>query len=282
MRQRVIAGKEQAYDKDGDIDIDCKDKKASSDPKASPMWMGVVSWVQFYATCNGDYMPDRDKVVLPKIDYNTWWLEYCADMKYQGRPQCKYAYFTNVWHGEPMLERYDISNFKFNFENCKCCIKWSTAIASAKTALSRQQCKVNRQFHLQQCKAERMTMELTIRGAENGLVTCLAMDAWSIWTTTAPKFCIPIKGLKLNGGIALKVTGVEVHGPPGTSFLDFYLSDKSAPSDTNLNVECLRRALVKIHNNGGIRDKLYIQTDNAGVIGLAPAGAILRECCVLV
>jgi hypothetical protein len=46
--------------------------------------------------------------------------------------------------------------------------------------------------------------------------------------------------------------------------LDFYIAESTVPYDTNLNVEVLRRVLLKIQDKGGIHDTVYIQTDNAG------------------
>ena len=46
--------------------------------------MGVVACIINYAAVNGDYMPDRDKTILPHIDIKTWHAEYVADMKAAG------------------------------------------------------------------------------------------------------------------------------------------------------------------------------------------------------
>jgi hypothetical protein len=46
--------------------------------------MGVAAYIIHYGAVNGDYMPDRDKTILPHIDIKTWHGEYEADMKEAG------------------------------------------------------------------------------------------------------------------------------------------------------------------------------------------------------
>ena len=46
--------------------------------------MGVAACIIHYGAVNGDYMPDRDKTILPHIDIKTWHGEYEADMKEAG------------------------------------------------------------------------------------------------------------------------------------------------------------------------------------------------------
>jgi hypothetical protein len=263
MRERVEQGLAEAYDKDN-----CNDGDVNGCTKGQTQtcaWMGVCSWFCLYAHCNGDYMPDRDKTVLPHIDLKALHAEYKADMSYHGRSgAASYEYFVKVWNGEPLLESFQISTLKYNFEHCDICTEHATALANAKTALERQEIKRVRALHLEQCKKERMCYEVVVRKAEAGLVTSLCIDGWSIWTTTAPHFCRSIKGLQVKGGIALKVTGAIVHGPPGVGSLHFYISDETVPHDTNLNVEVIRRTLLKIAEKGALHDTIHIQADNAG------------------
>jgi hypothetical protein len=264
MRQRVITGEQEAYDGDRIGDGNMLDNNLARQRQTCG-WMSVCSWFCLYAHCNGDYMPDREKTILPHVSIVDLHAEYEADMKFYGRSgAATYQYFVRVWAEEPLLETFEISNLKYNFEHCCKCSEYATALSKAKTACERQRIKAIRNFHLGQCKKERLQYEIVVRKAEASLVTSICIDGWSVWTTTAPHFCRPIKGYQLKGGVQLRVTGAIVHGPPGVGQLQFYISDETVPHDTNLNVEVIRRVLVELGHRGQLQDTIHIQTDNAG------------------
>ena len=164
-----------------------------------------------------------------------------------------------------MLQKYEISNLKYNFQKCSICMSFSTKLAKAKTSQERCAIKNDRCHHLQQCKAERVNYDVHKLEAAANFCLSLCLDGWSIWTTTAPHACVNSKDLDGMNGLQLKVTGAICHGGPSTQFISFYISDPSVAHDTNLNIEVIRRMLLKVEEKGGvIHDKIYIQTDNAG------------------
>jgi hypothetical protein len=277
MRKRVLAGALTAYDERGKTDAE---KEAL---QTAQKWMGVVAYIVHYGNINGDYMPDRDRIVLPHIDLKTWHEEYKSEMELAGFGEdqiCKYEYFDKVWLQEPMLRKYEISNLKYNFQKCSICIALSTKIAKAQTDKERHDLKCQRCSHLTQCKAERVHYDVHKHEAVAGLCTSLCLDGWSIFTTTCPHPTVNSKDLDKLGGLQLKVTGVIVHGGPASQFVKFYVSDPSVAHDVNLNIEVcfvatamvggnpamqvIRRTLLEIQSRGGkIHSKLCIQTDNA-------------------
>ena len=58
-----------------------------------------------------------------------------------------------------------------------------------------------------------------------------------------------------------KVVGVIIHGRPDAQY--FYAAGQHLSGDSNLNLECLRRALVHYCKSAPLRRKLYVQFDNA-------------------
>lgn len=65
----------------------------------------------------------------------------------------------------------------------------------------------------------------------------------------------------LKGVLKLHVTGVIIHGNPDKRFI--FWSLPWMPGNANLNVECIRRALVHYLSGLAFRPKLYFQFDNA-------------------
>ena len=67
-----------------------------------------------------------------------------------------------------------------------------------------------------------------------------------------------------------KVQGAILHGSPNRYFL--HVCNESIPSDSNFNIECVRRVLMDAAslNGGKIKSPLYLQADNAGPTNSAP------------
>lgn len=65
----------------------------------------------------------------------------------------------------------------------------------------------------------------------------------------------------LKDALKLHVTGVIVHGKPDKRYL--FWSYPHLPGNANLNLECIRRALVHHLKGLPFRPKLYVQFDNA-------------------
>lgn len=65
----------------------------------------------------------------------------------------------------------------------------------------------------------------------------------------------------LKNSLPLHVTGVIIHGKPDAKYL--FWSLPHLKGNANLNIECIRRALVHHLSQLGFRPKLYIQFDNA-------------------
>jgi hypothetical protein len=104
-----------------------------------------------------------------------------------------------------------------------------------------------------------------VQAAERGEATSIVIDGWSVRSTTCPFTCQTIKNLEALAGLELKVTGALVHGSPGNSLAQFYISDPHVSHDTNLNCKVVRLVLNSIVEKGGtIKEKLFIQGDNAG------------------
>ena len=61
-----------------------------------------------------------------------------------------------------------------------------------------------------------------------------------------------------------KVQGVILHGSPNKYYM--FVCNESIPSDSNFNIECIRRVLVDAAplNGGQLKSPLYLQADSAG------------------
>lgn len=65
----------------------------------------------------------------------------------------------------------------------------------------------------------------------------------------------------LREALKLHVTGVIIHGNPDKRYI--FWSLPYMPGNANLNLECIRRALVHHLSSSALKPKLYIQFDNA-------------------
>ena len=180
----------------------------------------------------------------------------------------KSTLFYTVWRTHGAFQNHVISTLKLNFQRCCVCVKLATALNKCKgpnAQYERSLIRERRSTHLQLCKQERLNYECTVQAAERGEVTSICIDGWSVRSTTVPYTCQTIKGLDALQGLELKVTGALVHGAPGNNMALFYVSDPHISHDTNLNCEVVRLVLNAIVEKGGqVKDKLYIQADNAG------------------
>lgn len=61
--------------------------------------------------------------------------------------------------------------------------------------------------------------------------------------------------------LKLHVTGIIIHGKPDKRFVFWALP--FLPGNANLNLECLRRAMVHHLGSSPLKPKLYLQFDNA-------------------
>ena len=61
--------------------------------------------------------------------------------------------------------------------------------------------------------------------------------------------------------VKLHLTGVIIHGRPDKRYM--FCSLPYMPGNANLNIECIRRALLHHLSRGSFKPKLYIQVDNA-------------------
>ena len=63
--------------------------------------------------------------------------------------------------------------------------------------------------------------------------------------------------------LVMHIVGVIIHGSPDRRY--FFLAYPHLAGDSNLNIECIRRALVLYYEELGtcLRPNLYVQVDNA-------------------
>ena len=59
----------------------------------------------------------------------------------------------------------------------------------------------------------------------------------------------------------MHIVGVIIHGKPDKRY--FFVVYPHLAGDSNLNIECIRRALMLYCNETGLRPNLYVMVDNA-------------------
>lgn len=89
--------------------------------------MEVIAWTLVYAEDNGDYMPDREEIVIPLRLLEEEFDEYKA-----GRDDhAHFSYFCTVRRQAPELSHIRHARTCFNFQKCTTCVNLSAELSSA-------------------------------------------------------------------------------------------------------------------------------------------------------
>jgi len=197
--------------------------------------------------------------------------EFTYDLKASGmedRDIPKRQTFSWVFYNSPALKKVGISGLKRNFCRCNTCCEIEAEIQNALKAHSADDLRVakaKRQNHYLEEKSDKFhyySQRNISRDATGDKLTVI-IDKMDSAKNKIPYFARNPKDVDepLKRTLTSKVVGVIIHGRPDAQY--FNAAGHHQSVDSNLNLECLRRALVHYCKSAPLRRKLYVQFDNA-------------------
>lgn len=240
-------------------------------PREAIKYHYIVAWVCQYAESSTEKLPDCDKLLIPSISWGDLHSEFAADMRAAGVDHiCCPQYFRSVFKSAPELNHIEMNRHKKNFGKCGECMELCAKVAQAlkgHDAVALMQAKADRLVHYGLARADKINYyrQREVARQPTSLKMTLIIDKMDSaknhvpWYSRGrkPKDCEEL----LKDTLKLHLTGVIIHGRPDKRYM--FWSLPYLPGNGNLNIECIRRALV--HHLGGttLKPKLYIQVDNA-------------------
>ncbi|KAL1530789.1 hypothetical protein AB1Y20_001685 [Prymnesium parvum] len=233
----------------------------------------IVAWVRQYAELVTEKLPDSNMLLIPRISWKEFYNEYEEDMRAAGAAHsiCTMVHFIKTFKESPELQDVSMNRHKKNFGKCGECVELCAKVSSAlqgHDAAAVAEAKTRRLEHYGLAKADKINYYTQREGARqpHSIKMTLIIDKMDSaknhipWYSNGrkPKDCEEL----LKNAMKLHVTGIIIHGRPDKRYL--YWSLPFLPGNANLNIECLRRALLKhIGDSGTMKPKLYVQVDNA-------------------
>lgn len=187
----------------------------------------------------------------------------------EGEVVLPYQDAVSVWKNHPELHHIKLIKHKKGFSKCNKCLEYGMKIKKPMTAAQRQHLDQLYFGHLVETRKERSQYaKQRIKAIEPApmigkQVTSVIMDSIDKWKTTFPFFVNLPKSI--GEGTYLfktKMTACMFHG---IGVYCFWASEQIV-HDTNLSVECILRALKKVHSDlapCALPRKLALQLDNA-------------------
>lgn len=233
----------------------------------------VITWFLQYASEVTEKLPDCDELLLPRMLWADLHKLFADDMQASGHSSdtCGLSYFKRVFDSAEELAHIRMTTFKRNFSKCATCIELSGEVTNALKGHDPKLlaiAKDKRLAHYILARSDKLHYWRQRWQARSQVATKLTliidkMDSaknYIPWFSNGrkPK---DIADLLKYDILKLHVTGVIIHGNPDTRYL--FWSLPWMPGNANLNLECLRRALVHHLRGLAFRPKLYIQFDNA-------------------
>lgn len=243
--------------------------------KDAKVWDGIVGWLLGYFEEIGDRVGclaegnNDETLIIPRMEKKLVWGEYKAS---EGEDACSESYFMTAWRTSPDLKHVEMARKVRNFQLCTRCHTISEGVTKALKSHNKEQLehwrRIRREHHDLQ-RGERLSYYKRRREGSTDLEgdECLSiiLDKWDSAKTTVPywarepSFLGPPEKHKM---LQQHVLGVIVHGSPHSYYL--YTFSDNLKGDSNMNIEGIRRTLVKHLAAGKQMPRiLYIQADNA-------------------
>lgn len=251
------------HDVDDAVKLDRESKKRHS----------VVSWFTQYAEEIHEKLPDSDKVLLPKLLWKDMHQQYSDDMAAAGYSSQQIAaktHFRRTFDHAPELAHMEITQYKRNFSRCSLCIELTSNVNAALKGHDRtkiERAKTARLEHYIIARSDKLHYWQQRWQARSPLALkiTLIIDKMDSAKNHIPWFSDGRKPKDIDNllkdVLKLHITGVIIHGKPDARYI--FWSLPFLPGNANLNLECLRRALVHFLRTLTFRPKLYLQFDNA-------------------
>lgn len=260
-------------------------------PRESKKKDSVITWFNQYAVEVTEKLPDSDCVLLPRMEWQDLHNMFKSDMMAAGYDDgdiCTGDHFRKTFHNADELRYLQMTTFKRNFSKCSGCVTLTAAVLSALKShdgTATEKAKAARYEHYVLARSDKIHYWQQRWQARSpvALKITLIIDKMDSaknhvpWFSNGrrPKDAEPL----LKEALKLHITGVIIHGKPDKRFL--FWSLPHLPGNANLNLECLRRALVHHLASMSFRPKLYIQIDNASdnkcIATLCTAGWLVKE-----
>lgn len=250
-----------------------RDGSSTSLPRDAKKTRFVVTWFLQYAKEITEKLPDCDIVLLPRAMWRDMHAEFRNDMLAAGETEediCKVDHFRTTFKTSTELAHMQITKFKRNFAKCALCVKFTSdvnaALKSHDTA-ALQTAKRLRFEHYMLARSDKLHYweQRWNSRAKCPLKLTLIIDKMDSAKNHVPWFSNGRKPKDieplLRDVIKLHVTGVIIHGNPDARYV--FWSLPYMPGNANLNIECMRRALVHYLRGRTFRPQLYIQFDGA-------------------
>jgi len=233
----------------------------------------VITWFLQYAAEVTEKLPDYDRVLLPRMLWCDLYRQFEVDMTSAGYCEadiCGPDHFRITFQKAEELSHLAMTTFKRNFTKCKTCVSTTAAVTAAlkaHDARAAERAKAERLAHYMLARSDKLHYWQQRWQARSpvAIKLTLIIDKMDSAKNHVPWFSNGRKPKDidelLKDTLKLHVTGVIIHGKPDARYLFYTLP--FMPGNANLNLECIRRALV--HHLAGLtfRPKLYIQFDNA-------------------
>ena len=236
--------------------------------------MFIVAWVKQYASEVTEKLPDATQVLLPRQAWTSMHEEFQNDMKAAGCETsaqiASFTYFRDVFKTSPELSGIEMTRFKGNFNKCAKCISLTGRVMNAlkaHDAAAHADAKVERLEHYMEARAGKVHYygQRAASRSACAVKLTLIVDKMDSAKNHIPWFSNGRKpkdvDALLSDVLKLHITGVIIHGRPDARYI-FY-SYPHLPGNANLNIECVRRALLHYLRDKPFRPKLYFQFDNA-------------------
>jgi hypothetical protein len=217
--------------------------------------MFIVAWVKQYASEVTEKLPDATQVLLPRQAWTSMHEEFQNDMKAAGCETsaqiASFTYFRDVFKTSPELSGIEMTRFKGNFNKCAKCISLTGRVMNAlkaHDAAAHADAKVERLEHYMEARAGKVHYygQRAASRSACAVKLTLIVDKMDSAKNHIPWFSNGRKpkdvDALLSDVLKLHITGVIIHGRPDARYI-FY-SYPHLPGNANLNIECVRRALL--------------------------------------
>lgn len=245
-----------------------KVKSSVSDDKSSAA-LTFIAWLRQFADKVGDKLPFGDaatpEIRLPfptkELVYNVY-KNFVENKDTTDTAGCiSYGYACTIWKSSHELQHIKLSKCKLGFSKCDVCFDYAAACACTMSIAEREGRNLEFYSHIAETKKERSQYYYAKCKSIDNPDKCISLilDSMDQRKTSVPFFAEPSKSVSNEIVLKTKLMAVKVHG------LGHYLfwSTAQIAHDSNFSVECLRRAILKIHKDrGSLPPTLYIQSDN--------------------
>lgn len=248
-----------------------KSQKVGSQAKTGATVFFIV-WLIAFANKVGDKLPFGDSSVNKteiRLPYPSKTMVYDIyknfvenkDTTSTDKP-LSLAAATRTWKHDEELRHIKLAKYKEGFSKCDVCCQYAIDSSLQMTAAEREALDIKFYSHICETRKERTQYYASKCKALLHPEDCLSliMDAMDQRKTAIPFFLNPSKSIAGEYVLKTKLMGVKVHGIGHY----LYFSTNQICHDSNFSVECLRRTILKLHDQhqGKLPRTLYIQSDN--------------------